>query len=320
MTVSRVIKKSGYVSAEKRLRVEKAIKDSDYRPNRIARTLASNKSDIIIAVVPDIENAFFTEMVKGTQEVTDANGYNIILCDSRGKIDKEKADVSFAMERMADGVLLFCPRADDEYISGVSKKIPLVVVDRKVEDPDVGQVYIDNKEGARLAVEYLISQGHRRIGLMEGPSNVLANRRRRLGYKEALRKHGIAVEDELIVDGLFSFEGGTKALDRYLMLKRRPTAIFSTNDWMALGFIQRAHERDISIPDDISIIGFDDIILSRLINPSLTTVNHPKVEMGRVAAYQLLSKLNAKVEIPLLEMKNELILRNSVKKIRAARR
>ena len=89
---------------------------------------------------------------------------------------------------------------------------------------------------------------------------------------------------------------------------------------MALGFIQRAHERDISIPDDISIIGFDDIILSRLINPSLTTVNHPKVEMGRVAAYQLLSKLNAKVEIPLLEMKNELILRNSVKKIRAARR
>lgn len=316
MTVSRVIKGSTYVSEEKRLRVEKAIKKLDYHPNRVARTLASKRSDIIIAVIPDIENAFFTELVKGTQEVTDLNGYNIILCDSRGQVDKEKASINFAMERMADGILLFCPRVDDEYLSSISKQIPTVVVDRKVKDKKVDQVYIDNKEGAQAAVEYLISQGHRRIGLMEGPSNVLANQRRKEGYKAALRSHGISIDEKLMVDGLFSFSGGAMAFTQYMSLKNRPTAVFSTNDWMAIGFIQRAHEWDVSIPDDISIIGFDNIILSGLINPSLTTVRHPKVEMGKAAAYLLLKKLNVNVEIPTLEMKNELIIRNSVKNIK----
>lgn len=316
MTVSRVIKGSAHVSEEKRLRVEKAIKQLDYHPNRVARTLASKKSDIIIAVIPDIENAFFTELVRGTQEITDLNGYNILLYDSRGQIDKEKASVNFAKEMMADGILLFCPRVDDEYLSSINKKIPMVVVDRKVKDKTVDQVYIDNKEGARVAVEYLISQGHKRIGLLQGPSNVLANQRRKEGYKSALRKHGIPIDERLIVDGFFSFSGGAAAFAQFMSLKHPPTAVFSTNDWMAIGFIQRAHEWNVSIPEDISIIGFDNIILSGLINPSLTTIRHPKVEMGQAAAYLLLKKLNVNIEIPNLEMKNELIIRNSVKNIK----
>jgi DNA-binding LacI/PurR family transcriptional regulator len=320
MTVSRVLKKSGYVSVEKCRRIEEIIKEMDYRPNRVARTLASNKSEIIVAVVPDIENAFFTEMVKGTQEIAAANNYNIILCDSRGLIEKEKADSNFAIEHMADGLLLFCPRAEDEFLSSMAKRIPLVVVDRKVDDPSVDQVYLDNKEGARMAVGYLIAQGHRRIGLMEGPSNVLANQRRKIGYREELKNNGIALDSNLIVDGLFSFDGGVAALDKYLLLKKRPTAVFSTNDWMALGMIQRAHERNIRIPEDISIIGFDDITLSRLINPALTTIRHPKVEMGQVAAYMLLTKLEEDVIVPKLKLENELIIRNSVIDISSRRK
>jgi DNA-binding LacI/PurR family transcriptional regulator len=312
MTVSRVLKKSGYVSEEKRRRIEDVIKELDYRPNRVAQTLASNRSEIIVAVVPDIENAFFTEMVKGTQEIAAANSYDIILCDSRGRIEKEKADSNFAIEHMADGLLLFCPRAEDSFLSSMSKRIPMVVVDRKVDDPAVDQVYLDNKEGARMAVGYLVAQGHRRIGLMEGPSNVLANRRRKIGYCEELKNNGIALDNSLIVDGLFSFDGGAMALDQYLLLKKRPTAVFATNDWMALGMIQRAHERNVRIPEDLSIIGFDDITLSRLINPALTTIRHPKVEMGQVAAYMLLTKLKEGVVVPKLKLKNELIIRNSV--------
>jgi DNA-binding LacI/PurR family transcriptional regulator len=315
MTVSRVIKNSGYVGKETRKRVEAAIEEFNYRPNGLAQSLVTKKTNNVLIIIPDVENFFFAEMLKGSERILRKHGINVLFGDSCGRIDREKSLVDLAMSRVVDGVIAYVPRVDDDYLALVNKEIPLIVIDRKVRFDDVPQVYLDNWQGAIRAIDYLISNGHRNIGLIEGPESVLANLRRKEGYVSALKKHGITVDEEYIFEGDFSFEEGKEAFDYYYNLRTPPTAVFATNDVMALGFIQQAQEKNVSIPDKFSIIGFDNILFSRLITPQLTTVDHPKNDMGELAAYKLLKILGSDIEVPEFNLKNELIIRNSVKNI-----
>jgi DNA-binding LacI/PurR family transcriptional regulator len=316
MTVSRVIKNSGHVNKDTRKRIEAVIEELNYRPNGIAQSLVNKKTNSVLIIVPDLENFFFAEMLKGSEKILRHYGINVLYANSDGRIKIEKKLAERVLARMADGLILFCPRVEDDFLERTCRSVPTVVVDRKVRYESVPQIYLDNKSGAAKAIEYLFKQGHRKIGLIEGPENALVNLRRKEGYLAALRKHRIALNESYIFTGDFSFEEGQLAFDYFSKLSDRPTAYFSTNDVMALGFIQQAQENNVSIPGDMSIIGFDNISVSRLINPRLTTVNHPKSKMGELAAFRMLKMLGVEISnIPAYDLTNELIIRNSVSRL-----
>lgn len=315
MTVSRVVKNSGYVNADTRKAIEAVIKEMDYRPNEIARSLHRSRTNNILLVVPDIENPFFAEMVKGTTTVLRQHGFQSIFADSDGEIDNEKEIAERALSRVVDGVILYCPRAESAYFDFLSARLPVLVVDRRIASHAVDHIYIDNKPSAQAAVEYLIINGHRHIGLIGGPQNVLANLRRKSGYLAALKTHDIPVIDDYMFFCGFEFEDGVSACDYFMRMPHPPTAYFATNDLMALGFVQQAHEKGLSIPSDYSIIGFDNIAMARLISPALTTVDNPRYDMGALAAHRMLKKLDPSIQVPQFELTNQLVIRNSVRNV-----
>ena len=317
MTVSRVINKKEYIAVETRERVESALKELNYKPNINARTLVTKKTDFLGLIVPDIANPFFGDLVKAAEKIARERGYSVILGDSGGIPEAEEEYIEAFRGRMCDAIILIAPRVSDEVIREVNSTIPLVLVDRHMPDDDIIQVTVDNKFGAFSAVEHLISLGHRRIGFIMGPANVPNAYRRKAGYVEALKKSGIEIDEELIVQGDFDRETGARAFEVFNKLKNRPTAVFGSNDLMAFGFIEKAKEARLSIPKDYSVVGFDDIFLCALMEPPMTTVRYPIVEMGIVAIQDLLNSLESKETARLkAKLKHTLIIRQSTARLK----
>ena len=317
MTVSRVVNKKGNISKATAAKVLKAIRELNYRPNITARSLAAKKSDFIAIIVPDISNPFFSEMMKGAEDFARENGYNIFLGDTEGKVELEKEYIDAAINRMADGIVLVAPRLENNLICEINDNIPLVIVDRSINKNDIPQVYIDNLKGATSAVEHLINLNHKRIAFLSGPRGVQDSLQRENGYVMALEKYNIPVNPKLMLTGDFSFKGGRDAFEKFFSNYPKPTAIFASNDIMAFGLIQRAHEMNVKVPKDVSIVGFDDISLSSLVNPPLTTVRHPMLKMGSKAVELLINKLNNKVDTKInFSLENTLIVRKSTREIK----
>ena len=316
MTVSRVINKKGYVAPSTKETVLKAIKKLHYTPNKVARSLVVKKTNFIGIIVPDISNPFFSNLVKGAERLAREKGYNLILGDTNGKVENEKEYIEGMRRNMCDGIILVAPRIEDSVILELNDIIPLVLVDRSIINGDILQVWIDNTEGAFQAVEHLIKLGHRRIGFLTGPQDVQNSHRREEGYKRALEYYQIPFDPNLVVIGDFYFETGYREFDTFFSLSPRPTAIFASNDLMALGLIKRAKELGIKVPDDLSIVGFDDIFLASMVDPPLTTVYHPTVEMGIEAIGRFLNRLDD-IEGPEKRkyLKNRLIVRCSTKSL-----
>ena len=312
MTVSRVINNKEYIAAETREKVEAALKNLNYKPNINARTLVTKKTDFLGLIVPDIANPFFSDLVKAAENIARNRGYSVILGDSGGDPAVEEEYIEAFRGRMCDAIILIAPRVEDGVIRELNNTIPLVLVDRQIPDDDIIQVTVDNQYGALSAVEHLIGLGHRRIGFIMGPKNVPNAYLRREGYIEALRRHDIPVDEELIVQGDFNRETGALAFEVFNSLSDRPTAVFGSNDLMAFGFIQKAKEARYSIPGDFSVVGFDDIFLCALMEPPLTTVRYPIVEMGVVAIQDILNSLESKETARLKsKLKHTLIVRQS---------
>ena len=217
------------------------------------------------------------------------------------------------VERMVDGVVLAAPRMEDSRLVQSNEMAPLVVVDRHFENSGITHVWADNIDGACQAMEYLIHLGHRRIGFISGPQNVQVSSMREEGYRRSLKKYSIPYDSKLVYRGDFLFESGYRSFEHFFRFSSPPSAIFSSNDIMALGFLKRAKEENVNIPRDVSIVGFDDIELSSLISPPLTTVHHPIVEMGSTGVRLLLSRiLQNRDEVGEIRLKNELVVRDSV--------
>lgn len=312
MTVSRVLNANGYVSQLTRERVTRAIEELGYTRNMTARSLSSMRSQVISVIVPDMTNSFFSGIARAAERVVRGHGYQILIGDSDGSVENERAFVETAVSRMADGVILVAPRMSESEIQQANARLPVVVVDRGVKDHSIGDVYIDNKKGSQEAVEYVISQGHRRIGFVSGPRNVQNSRRRRDGYESALRAHEIRIDSNLFFQGHFLWEDGVAACDYFLALPDPPTAVFCSNDLMAIGMLRRAREMGLSVPEDLSIAGFDDVPLAEWVTPPLTTVQHPRLEMGKLSAEVLLSRVGELPTVPKVTLENTLIVRNSV--------
>jgi LacI family repressor for deo operon, udp, cdd, tsx, nupC, and nupG len=239
-----------------------------------------------------------------------------MLGDTGGIVDTEKKYMDIMLERMVDGIILVTPRMEDSAVLRYSKLIPLVVVDRRVRQYDVPQVWADNRKGAILAMEYLFGLGHRRIGFISGPVGVQGSVRREDGYRKTLVNHDIHFDPDLVARGDFLFESGYRSFEHFLRLKQPPTAVFSSNDIMAYGLIKRAMEEGIDIPRDLSIVGFDNISLSALINPPLTTVDHPVAEMGRGSMELLFCEMRLDKDYKkCIALENALVIRRSAVRI-----
>jgi len=291
-TVSRALAGKPDVSPETRARVLKVAERLGYQPNRLARGLRSNKTFTIGVIVTDIANPFFAELVKGVEEVARQNGYSIILEDTSEDPEKEARAIQVMLSERVDGLLLTPVQSKKEVVEKVLKsKVPLVLMGRYFSDLEAPYVVSDDVRGAILATEHLIDLGHRNIAHVAGPLHISSAQDRLSGYKQALREHGIPAREEVILTGAVTLRDGYEAGKELLKLKTLPTAVFAYSDLVAIGLMQALMEEGVKIPEDISLVGYDDIEFSAYTKVPLTTVRIPKRALGQKAVRMLLVSL-----------------------------
>jgi LacI family transcriptional regulator len=312
-TVSHVINETRFVSEELRAKVRQAMKELDYRPNAIARSLRRKRTRNIAMVIPDISYPFLAEAAKGVEDAGFNLGYNIILCESNGSLERESACVDLLLAKQVDGIVFVAAGEDSIHIRTlIEQGMPLVVCDREFPDVKVDTVITDNVGSGYQATEYLIRLGRRRIGCIAGPRELDISNRRVRGYRRALKEHDVPVEDALIAHADFRCRGGYEAMGELLALDHPPTAVFACNDLTAMGAICAVSKKRLRIPQDIAIIGCDDIALASFTNPSLTTIAQPKREMGAMAVEMLVERIeNRGRPITKRVLPTELVVRDS---------
>ncbi|MDJ0752718.1 MAG: LacI family DNA-binding transcriptional regulator [Ardenticatenaceae bacterium] len=293
-TVSHILNETRHVSDELKERVQLAMLELNYKPNALARSLRRKRSRTLGIIVPDSANPYFAEVARGVEDASFDQGYSVILCNSDADPEKESMYINVLAEKQVDGICLVAASSQtiETHLDNVPHlQIPMVLIDRENPNTVVDSVVVENTAGSIKAVEHLLSLGHQRIGCITGLPDLINSQKRSNGYREALKNAGLIVDESLIVEGDFRYEGGYDATKHLLGLNDPPTAIFACNDLMAIGAISAIVSAGLSVPQDISIVGFDDIHLAMFANPPLTTVVQPKYEMGVTAAKILLQRL-----------------------------
>lgn len=294
-TVSRVLTSNAPVQEETKKAVEAAIQTLGYRPNGLARSLRSNETKTLGLIIPDVANPFFPEVAKGVEDAACKRGYSVILCNSGNDRAKEAMYFEVLQERRIDGIIITGSGSLDEYAQLREKEdFPIVFLDRNAEGLNVDSVESDSYSGACQAVQHLIQLGHREIAFVSGPSAASTSGRRLRGYIDTLSRHGISPLPENIFPGDFTLEAGRQAGMALLKRARRPTAVFVSSDIGAVGVMMAAESMHLRIPEDLSVVGFDNTLLSMVSRPALTTVSQPKYEMGQQAVRLLIERLKKK--------------------------
>ena len=289
-TVSGVINDTVMVSPERKARVLAALAALDYHPDAIARSLKTGRSNAVGVVVPDITNAFYPEVIRGIEEAAQAAGYSVLLCDSNESNVVEERHLAALFARRVDGVLLACC-ADSRAIELISRRhLPAVFIDRVPLTTVVNSVCSDNVRAGQLATEHLISLGHERIGMLAGHLGLSPHRDRLEGFRKAMQEAHLPILDEYLISGDVQIENGLQDGRRLLALAAPPTAIMASNNKLLLGVLQAVNEKGISIPDDLSVLGFDDYSWNQHFSPTLTAVAQLTHEIGR-RSFELLMQL-----------------------------
>jgi LacI family transcriptional regulator len=317
-TVSRVVNNDIHVKKETRERVLQVMEKLGYVANRQARSLAGGKSNIIGVLVPDLGTGYIEEIIRGIDSELSLSDLDLILYTTHRTASKETNYVANLAKGMVDGLLLVLPRSPADYIGTLtSRNFPFVLIDHQGTGRNCPAVGATNWQGAYRATEYLIKLGHSRIGFITGSMDLGCSMDRLEGYLSALRTHHTNDAPELIYEGTFAQPDGYAGASALLDLPNPPTAIFASNDIMALGVMDAVHSRGLRIPDDVSIVGFDDIPQSAVVRPALTTVNQPLEKMGRVATQMLLDLLRQpEKESGRIELPTELVIRDSCQNAR----
>ncbi|ACL69215.1 LacI family DNA-binding transcriptional regulator [Halothermothrix orenii] len=291
-TVSRVLNNKPDVSEKTKSKILKIINELGYNPNGVARGLVLNRTHTIGLIIPDIRNPFFPEVARGIEDKAKEYGYSVIYCNTDNKKEEEKKAVELLLNKRVDGIILSLSMNNRDELDRIKKQgCPIVQIDRKVPDANYPTVTIDNLISAYNATKHLINLGHKYIAHITGNLDTKTGQDRLNGYKKAMHERGIHISQEWIIEGDYSKESGYKNMKRILNLKNRPTGIFIANDLMAIGAYKAVFESKLNIPEDISIIGHDDIELASLVNPELTTMAQPKYEMGKHAARLLIQEI-----------------------------
>lgn len=278
-TVSRAFAHPEQVSQATLDKVMRAAKKANYRPNLLARSFRSARAYSIVVLVPNIANPFFSRVIRGIEEVAQENGYAVLLGDTRDTRAREAEYVELVQTRRADGII----QLSHEFPDGLDSNVPFVNACECKRRGRFPTVRIDNRKAAATVCNYLVSIGHRRIGVVRGPSKSPLTRGRLNGYRDALRAGGIAYDRSLVHDGDFSLAAGFKSAQSFARLAEKPTAVFCMNDEMAIGLIHGLRALGIDVPAQISVAGFDDIEFARFASPPLTTIAQPAEEIGRTA-------------------------------------
>ncbi|MGO9659965.1 MAG: LacI family DNA-binding transcriptional regulator [Acidimicrobiales bacterium] len=285
--VSLVMRQKPQVSEERRARVLAAATRLGYRPNAMARSLASRRSNTVGVLLNDLHNPFFAEITDGIEQVARHRGYRILLSTGGRSRAREEAALEAFLESRVDGLVLVSTVLTEAQISQAARLTPVTLVSRTSKLPSVDSVLTDDVHGAELAVAYLIELGHRRIAHIDGGRNPGSQPRRR-GYERAMDAAGLK---RMVVPGDFSESSGAEAVGRLLALAELPTAVLTSNDMAAAGAMDRLTEAGFSVPADISVVGYDNTSLAQMRQVNLTTVNQPRVEMGRLAMQAVLERI-----------------------------
>jgi DNA-binding LacI/PurR family transcriptional regulator len=304
-TISRVIAKREYVKETTRAKVLKAIEELGYQPSRVARSLRVNSSQIIGLLISDIQNPFFTDLVRAVEDVAHENSYALFLCNNDEDDVKEALNINLMLSEKVAGVI-FSPtnELNHPYFKLIDAKIPMVAVDRRVKDCEIDTVVLNNTRGAFELVNLLIQKGHRKIGAIVGRMGITTASERYQGYKLALSSNNIPVQTELLKFGLPNEEAGFLYTNELLDLREPPTALFTGNNLLTIGALRAINDRCLSIPEDIALVAFDDMAWCTLIKPRLTVAAQPTYEMGRRAAdliFMRISNPTRPIEFVLLE-------------------
>lgn len=296
-TVSHVVNGSRFVSEATTRRVRRAMKELHYRPNAVARSLRRQHTHTLGLVLPDSSNPFFAEVARSVETYAFEHGYNVLFGSSDGDLKKENAYLQVLIDNQVDGIIFVAAGESAQNVERLlGKRLPLVVVDREFKHVVADYVVADNRQGGYLATSHLIELGHRVIGCIAGPSTVTPSAERVTGYRDALQEHAIPYDSHLIRRGDFGAASGFETMQYFLARResRRPTAIFACNDMMALGALGALYQAGLRVPDDVAIVGFDDIVLASYTSPPLTTIQQPKYEMGQLAARILIEHIQSR--------------------------
>ncbi|MBP7960357.1 MAG: LacI family DNA-binding transcriptional regulator [Caldilineaceae bacterium] len=293
-TVSRVVNEQGEISEATRQNVLAVIKELRYRPNLLARGLVTQRTNTIGLVIGDITNPFFSEVARGVQDVARAEGYNIFLANTDSLPDDERKVLRSLADHAVDGIIIF-PNSDNEELIGelASREQPIVLVNYLLNHEHVGLVTTDLYAGSRLAVDHLAAKGHQHIGMLAGSNLVVGNNqgRRLRGFRDGLAAYGLPDNPDYVRISPGNMEGGHAAALALLAQHPQITAIYAYNDLLAMGALQACRQMGKRVPDECALIGFDDILMVSLVNPSLTSVRIDKSNLGQQAMHQLLSMI-----------------------------
>lgn len=292
-TVSRVMNGSKPVSPELHQRVMDVVEQMNYKPNSIARSLILNKTNLIGVVVPDVSNAFQAQLLKGIEGYAARANYDVIICNVYKDLNKQRKYFNTMLDRHVDGIILLHEASKEDLEKFLQRSdIPLLLSSVQVEGVSVPFVGIDEEKAGYDAASYLIARGHRRIGFIFGEGRALGTLRKE-GYMRALRENNLPLLPEMMVQGDCSPASGYEGMRVLLKLPLRPTAVFCVSDEMAIGALDCILDQGLSVPEDISIMGFDDIDLSQVVRPKLTTVHQPIEKMGAESAKLLIKLIDA---------------------------
>jgi LacI family transcriptional regulator len=293
-TVSHVLNGTRRVSDSARERVERAIAEMGYAPSAVARALKMSETCILGVLVPNITNPFFAELTRGIEDCCHRTDYSVFLCNSDDDPQRQSRYLQTLLERRVDGLLLAAAAGQASPLAQrlASARVPTVVVDRHIPGLAADLVRVDHEGGARLAVEHLLALGHRKIACLGGPSEFAVSRERVAGWRAAMAQAQIEPEPGWLLEGNFSAAAGHE-LTRQLLARGDVSAIFASNDLLAIGALRAAAELGVAVPSALSVIGFDGIDLGAYAYPALTTVGHPIRAMGEVAAQVLIERIAA---------------------------
>ncbi len=311
-TVSRALNRNGYVKPDTLAKIEQVAEELGYVPNRQARAMVNGATMTLGILIPDMDNALFMRIVRGINDAAYPKGYSLLVMDSRGNPEWERQILRTMQELRVDGLILFATPGTAELVRSIRHRIPIVVLDRLIPGSDVPQISVDHYQGARLAADLLIRQCKYPPAMLTGPELVTSSHPRLQGYLDSLKAVGLSTKDARTELGGFTYEGGYHGMTKLLADRRSLDGVFAANDLSALGALRAIRDAGYQCPDDIKIVGFDDIEATRYIYPSLTTIRQPMDAIGQAALHMLSQQMDGEpVTENLILLPGELIRRES---------
>ncbi len=293
ITVSRCMNNSVHCRPETRARVEAAIAHLGYVPNRLASGLRSKRTNSLALILTDITNPFFTTIARGVEDIASEKGYTVIFCNTDESVSKEKMYLQVLLEKRVDGILLVPALNGLDSTALIRKQnIPVVVLDRRLPELMADVVRCDSEGGAYQLTQLLLALGHLEIAILNGPKGVSTSEDRLAGYRRALIDAGIPINPKREFYGAFNQESGYEMAHKALTEAQKPTALFAANNFIAIGALKALHELELRVPEDVAVVGFDDLPSALVTFPFLTVAAQPAYEMGRRASEILLKKLD----------------------------